>query len=105
MVWGMFSWHTLGPLAIEQRFHAPKNAHCSGGKVGSDPVLDSVHSSLAIERISNKDNHAFDCSGPFKILCMMILASALSDIWPYQPSSYCRDITYYTATIYGIPHQ
>jgi hypothetical protein len=26
-VWGMFSWHTLGPLIpIEQRFHALKNS-------------------------------------------------------------------------------
>jgi hypothetical protein len=27
-------------IAIEQCFHAPKNSGCSGGKGGSDPVLD-----------------------------------------------------------------
>jgi hypothetical protein len=48
MVWGMFSWDTLGPLIpIEQclnatpcRIHAPKNSGCSGGKGWSDPVID-----------------------------------------------------------------
>jgi hypothetical protein len=41
IVLGMFSWHTLGPLIpIEKRFHAPKSSGCSGGKVGSEPVID-----------------------------------------------------------------
>ena len=43
LVWGMLSWHTLGPLIpIEQQtFTTPPG--CSGGKGESDPVYFLVH--------------------------------------------------------------
>ena len=48
MVWGMFSWHTLGPLIpIEQRLNAIAYLNIVADQVhpfmatgGSDPVLD-----------------------------------------------------------------